>query len=126
MVSMQDIQAFADEIAREFRAQRIILFGSYAYGTPNEDSDVDLLIEMPYRGDAVDHAIEIRRRLHPGYPIDLIVRSPAEVRRRMAMNDWFIREIVEKGKVLHEARDGRMDGKSRRRLARGRRPVSRP
>src|SRR5437667_5056968 len=47
MVSRRSIKNFTDEIARRFRPQKIILFGSYAYGKPTEDSDVDLLVVMP-------------------------------------------------------------------------------
>ncbi|MBI5762862.1 MAG: nucleotidyltransferase domain-containing protein [Planctomycetes bacterium] len=100
---MKDIQAFARRIAKEFKPKRIILFGSYAYGKPTRDSDVDLLIIMPYKGRPTDVSLSIRNRMHPGFPIDLFVYSPAELRRRMAQEDFFLTEIVEKGMVLHES-----------------------
>ena len=49
MVSREAIQKYADAIAREFRPEKIILFGSHAYGEPTEDSDVDLMVVMPFR-----------------------------------------------------------------------------
>ena len=47
MVTRQAIQATCDDIVREFAPLQVILFGSYAYGTPTESSDVDLLVVMP-------------------------------------------------------------------------------
>jgi predicted nucleotidyltransferase len=81
------------------------MFGSYAAGKPHADSDVDLLIVMKHRGAAAEQAARIRRSIRAGFPLDLIVRSPAAIRRRIAMGDGFIREILEKGKILHESHD---------------------
>jgi predicted nucleotidyltransferase len=103
MVAMKDIRAFARHIAAEFKPRRIILFGSYAYGTPREDSDVDLLVEMPFRGHPARTAARIMVATNPPFPVDLIVRSPADVRRRIRLNDWFLRDVVTKGKILHDA-----------------------
>ena len=97
------------QIAREFRPQRIILFGSYAYGEPTPDSDVDLLVVMPLEGRAMDKAVEISRRLEHRFPIDLLVRSPEELRQRLAWNDFFLREATEKGVVMYDAVDARVD-----------------
>jgi predicted nucleotidyltransferase len=109
MLAMRDIQTFSDVVAREFKPQRIILFGSHAYGSPGGDSDVDLLIVMRYRGHPVRKAIEIRQRIDAPFALDLIVRSPRELRERYRLGDWFIREILDKGKVLYEAAHPRMD-----------------
>jgi uncharacterized protein len=103
MVHPRDIIRFAEDIARQFKPARIILFGSYAYGTPTDDSDVDLLVVMPYRGPSIHKAVRIS--LAPGYRFstDLLVRSPTEIRKRLSWNDLFIKEIVEKGIILHDA-----------------------
>ena len=96
------IQQYAAEIAREFQPEKIILFGSHAYGKPTEDSDVDLMVVMPFRGSALDQAFRIRNRLeHPGFPMDLLVRSPREIGKRQAMGDFFIREIMDRGTLLY-------------------------
>jgi predicted nucleotidyltransferase len=96
------IQQYTEAIARAFRPERVILFGSHAYGHPTEDSDVDLLVVMPFRGSALEQAFRIRDRLeHPGFPLDLLVRSPREIARRQAMGDFFIREILDCGEVLY-------------------------
>lgn len=102
MVEMDRIKSLSRRIAEEFRPERIILFGSYAYGEPTEDSDVDLLVIMPFVGKPVYKAIEIRSKIEPRFPLDLIVRTPKQVAERVAMDDWFMREIVEKGRTLYE------------------------
>jgi len=102
MVKRRDIQAFVKRVASEFHPQRVILFGSYARGEPTADSDVDLLVVMPHKGPPAVQAAEIRKRIHAGFPMDLLVRSPAEVRRRLDMGDSFIREVMERGQPLYE------------------------
>ena len=115
----------AQEIAERFRPEKIILFGSYAYGTPHADSDVDLLVIMPARN-MIDQSVRIRMALPPrSFPLDLIVRTPEFVRRGLEGEDWFLREIVGKGKVLHEAPDEGMDSEGRDGLGVGARPVRR-
>jgi predicted nucleotidyltransferase len=103
LVSRREIQAFVDDVARRFRPLRVILFGSYAYGKPNADSDVDLLVVKRHRGPSPEVASRIRMACTVPFPMDLLVRSPAELRRRIKMEDPFIIDIIEKGVVLHEA-----------------------
>ena len=97
MVTRRQIREYATEIAREFRPRRIILFGSYAYGKPTRDSDVDLLVIMPHKGRGADKATEIRLRVRAPFPMDLFVRSPQKIRQRLACGDCFIEEILVKG-----------------------------
>jgi len=124
-VTVRAIRKLAREIAERFQPEKIILFGSYAYGTPHADSDVDLLVIMPARN-MIDQAVRIRMALPPRqFPLDLIVRTPEFVRRRLDQGDWFLREIVSKGKVLHEARDKGMDSEGRDGLGVGTRPIRR-
>jgi predicted nucleotidyltransferase len=105
MVAMKEIRDLSRRIAREFRPRRIVLFGSYAEGKATPDSDVDLLVILPRKGKAVEKSVAIRLATRPTFPLDLLVRTPAEVRKRLAMGDTFIRDILEKGKVLYEADD---------------------
>jgi predicted nucleotidyltransferase len=118
MVSLAEIKAVAERIGRDFRPRKVILFGSYAGGKPTEDSDVDLLVIMPLRGDPVYKSVEIALAARPGFPMDILVRTPAEVRKRLAWNDSFIRDIMEKGKVLYAADDRRVGVEGGRRLRR--------
>jgi len=89
-------------IAEEFKPERIILFGSYAYGKPKPDSDIDLLVVMPFEGDYFLQAFRIRQRLALSLPMDLLVRTPEELRYRLDIGDSFMREIVERGKVMYD------------------------
>jgi len=102
MVTRQEIQATCDDIVREFAPLQVILFGSHAYGTPTEDSDVDLLVVMDIpKSEFRNKAIEIRQRISYRFGLDLLVRSPEEIAYRVSYNDWFLREITEKGELLH-------------------------
>lgn len=104
-----DVQAHIKNLCKQivdrFRPHKVILFGSYAYGVPTPDSDIDLLIVMPFDGRIHEQAVKIRRDLNSTLPIDLLVRTPDQVRERVEMEDFFMREIVEQGKVLYEADD---------------------
>jgi predicted nucleotidyltransferase len=103
MVSRHAIKQFADEVARRFKPEKIILFGSYAYGKPTPDSDVDLLVVMPYDRRKGRMSLRILEALDYHFPLDLLVRTPAEVQQRMRWGDCFIEEVLTKGKVLYEA-----------------------
>ena len=103
MVEMKEIRDLTSQIAREFNPDRIILFGSHAYGRPSNDSDVDILVVLPFEGKPVRKAIEIRNKVNASLPLDLIVRTPEQLAERVAQNDWFIREILERGRTLYEA-----------------------
>ena len=103
MVTRQDIQAVCDDIVREFAPLQLILFGSYAYGTPTETSDVDLLVVMPVaKSETRRQEKEIRKRIPRPFRMHVLVHSPEELAYRLAYNDWFLQEITEKGEVLYE------------------------
>ena len=92
-------------LAQRFAPERVVLFGSYARGSQSEDSDVDLLVIMDHnKRKDVEQAIAIDTQLPRKFPLDLIVRRPSEVKRRLAMGDSFLRSILGEGQVLHERR----------------------
>lgn len=103
MVEMEKIRDLSDRIVREFQPECIILFGSHAYGTPTSGSDVDLLVVLPFEGKPVHMAVEILKRVRPRIPVDLLVRTPEQVKERMVNKDWFLWEIFEKGQKLYES-----------------------
>ena len=103
MVTMNKIKKFGRRIGEEFGAEKVILFGSYAQGTASPDSDVDLLIVAPFEGRSVDKSVQIRLKLHPSFPVDLLVRTPEKIRQRLQIGDQFIKDILRGGKVLYEA-----------------------
>ena len=103
MPTHAEIKDLSRRIAQEFHPQRILLFGSYAWGSPSPDSDVDLLVILPFDGKSVSKSVEIRLKTRPRFPVDLLVRTPERIRERLALGDPFIRAILEQGKVLYEA-----------------------
>lgn len=103
MVSRTSIADLSQHIAREFHPERIILFGSHAHGTPRHDSDVDLLVILDFEGTNMMKSLEILSRTQPAFAVDIIVRTPEEVQRRLDWNDFFMRDVIEQGQVLYES-----------------------
>lgn len=79
-----------------------MLFGSYAYGQPTADSDVDLLVILPFRGNDVAKAIQIRGSFDTPFPLDLLVRKPGFIARRLKERDMFIEHVMARGRVMYE------------------------
>lgn len=98
------IQSFADKIKEKFHPQKIILFGSYAYGMPNESSDLDFFIIMKTNLKTYKQAALIRQTLDESFgvnfPIDIVVKTPAEIEQRIEDGDFFITKIVKEGVAL--------------------------
>ena len=103
MIASQQIKKYVRKLVQQFQPERVVMFGSYASGNPRADSDVDLLVVVRHTGAAAEQAARIRQGIRAGFPLDIIVRSPTAIQKRLAMGDAFIREILEKGKVLHES-----------------------
>jgi predicted nucleotidyltransferase len=122
-VPMSAIRRYVRRIVDLFHPEKIILFGSYAYGAPDQDSDVDLLVVMTARNE-IDQAVKICVALPAPFARDLIVRTPNRLHWDPDDVDWFLREIVEKGKVLYEKKNRAMGAKGRSRLRNG--AVARP
>lgn len=102
-VDLRLIRRVVQQIIDRCHPQRVVLFGSHARGRANRDSDVDLLVVMPSKKRPVDRAIEVTKSLafYP-FPMDILVRTPQEIRRRLRMGDFFYEEILSKGRVLYE------------------------
>ena len=117
-IPMSAIRRFARQIAEKFDSDKIILFGSYAYGQPHEWSDVDILVVMPAY-DEINQSIRITLAFQAPFSLDLIVRTPEHLRRGLEEEDWFLREIIAKGKVVYEKTDRTVGAQSRGRHGRG-------
>ena len=102
MVAMKDIQQTADRIAREFHPEKIILFGSYAGNTPTPDSDVDLLVILPFEGKNFTKSVEMLSKVNPPFAADLLARCPEDTRRRYELGDPLIRAALDEGVTLYE------------------------
>lgn len=103
MVTMSQIEDLGRRIGHEFHTDRVVLFGSHAQGSATADSDVDLLVILPFEGKSVNQSVQMRMKLRPVFPVDLLVRTPENVQHRLEMGDSFMREILKQGKVLYEA-----------------------
>jgi uncharacterized protein len=100
------IRAVTNHIAKEFKPQKIILFGSYAHGNPRPESDLDLLVIMDTQLKEWQQSLQIRRSLGVMFGMDLIVRTPKRVSQRLKMGDSFMQDVMKEGKVLYESRSG--------------------
>lgn len=108
-VTKRLLNDIVQRIVEHFHPEKIILFGSRAYGTPHEDSDIDLFIIMDSDLRPAQRSATVSLACHPkGVSMDVIVRTPAEVQQRLDMGDFFIAEILEKGQVLYD-HSGRVD-----------------
>ena len=103
MATQEQIQEIANKIAREFNPKKIILFGSYAWGKPTKDSDVDLFIIQETKQSTREVAREIDGSLWGRtFPIDIIVYNPENVENGLKNKDFFIEDVINKGTILYE------------------------
>jgi predicted nucleotidyltransferase len=112
----EQIRGLATEIGTRFDSERVVLFGSRVRGEARPDSDVDLLVVMDYAGSSVDQTVQVLRTLEQPFPVDVVVRSPKEIERRVRLGDFFLRGILREGQVLYERPHERMAGQGGRRL----------
>ena len=93
-----------ERIVSKLKPEKIILFGSYAYGNPTPDSDVDLLVIMNTKAKDVDRYVAVSNLLYPRqFPVDILVKTPTEIKAEAhKKSNFFLREILKKGKVLYE------------------------
>lgn len=97
-----EIKARAQIIAQKYNPEKIILFGSYANGRASTDSDVDLLIIMNTKQSSYELSSEIALTLDHSFPLDIIIKTPEQISERLKMNDFFIQDIFNHGKVIYE------------------------
>jgi predicted nucleotidyltransferase len=101
-----DLNKIVKQLVDAYTPEKIILFGSYAYGQPNADSDLDLLIIKRTSERFIDRWINVRRIVSDpkrSIPFEPLVLTPEELKERLAIGDQFIKEIVTKGEVLYAA-----------------------
>lgn len=104
-ISGEIIQELVRRIAERFQPERIILFGSYAYGKPRPESDVDLLVVMDTPMREMQQAVEIRQHINPLFGVDILVYTPSHLQQRIKYGDSFLKEITEKGVTVYESPD---------------------
>ncbi len=98
------VSEVVERIKTGYHPEKIILYGSYAYGKPTEDSDLDLLIIKQTSKRRVDRFVEVKRLIYePGrrIPVSPLVYTPDEIKKRLELGDDFIEEIMKRGEVLY-------------------------
>jgi predicted nucleotidyltransferase len=97
------LPAAVQRIVQELHPEKIVLFGSYAYGNPTPDSDVDLLVIMETDLSSSQRYVAVSRLLDPRpFPVDILVKRPDEMKWALEKGDSFIREIITQGIVLYD------------------------
>jgi predicted nucleotidyltransferase len=99
------IRELVRRIVVEFKPECIILFGSYAYGKPRPESDVDLLVVMDTPLRETQQAVQIRQAINPLFGVDILVYTPSRMEDRLALGDAFLKEIIENGIIFYESPD---------------------
>jgi len=102
MISYDEIRKYASLIAERFHGASIVLFGSQARGDARPDSDVDLLVVMPFEGKGMRQAVAIRQELRAPFALDLVVRRPDEIATRTERRDFFLQDVMNTGLVLYD------------------------
>lgn len=100
------IRQITDRIVQEYKPLKIILFGSYAWGTPHRDSDIDLFIVKDTGKSPVDRQVMVRKIIHDlryKIPMDILVMTPEEIEKRLAIGDQFCAKLIRDGKRLYAA-----------------------
>ncbi|MCH7761802.1 nucleotidyltransferase domain-containing protein [candidate division TA06 bacterium] len=104
-VTLKDIQKIVQQMAERFHLQKVILFGSYAYGQPTEDSDVDLLVVMETDEKPLHVAARISASVDHPFPLEIIVRRPQDLKAYLAEKSVFETHVITNGIALYEAKD---------------------
>ena len=100
----KELQKITRKIVEKYKPEKIILFGSYAWGKPTEDSDIDLFIVKNSRKRKIDRERELRTVLFGNnFPaMDLLIYTPKEVEKRLFIEDFFVKQILSEGEILYE------------------------
>lgn len=100
---LRKLKAVTQKIIREYAPEKIILFGSYAWGIPTEDSDFDLLVVKKSKKNRLDRERELRMKLLGNHfpPLELLIYTPDELNKRVQIGDFFIKDILKRGKKMY-------------------------
>lgn len=102
----QTLNEIVRRLVADYQPEKIILFGSYAYGEPHEDSDLDLLIikETPDRLITRIFTVhELVTDMHPSIGLEPLILTPAELEQRLRIGDQFVAEVLARGALLYAA-----------------------
>ena len=103
MIQKEKISEIVEKIAFGYDPDKIILFGSYAAGNPNEDSDLDILVIKDSDLPRPQRVVQVRKMIYGSMvPIDLIVYTPKEIEESKNNKFSFVYEVLNSGKTLYE------------------------
>ncbi len=97
------LKEITQRIVEVFDPEKVILFGSHAAGTPRTDSDVDLLVIAEAQGSSIQRAVAVKRVCRPRFvAMDVLVKTPEEIAAQLQQGNFFLRQILEEGRILYE------------------------
>lgn len=99
---LQKLKIITKKIVKNYAPEKIILFGSYAWGKTNKDSDFDLFIIKKGKKDFLTEQQKIRKIIDGEIAADILVHTQKEVDKRLKLGDFFFADIINKGKYLYE------------------------
>ena len=99
-----EIKSIMRKIVREYKPEKIILFGSFAYGKPKASSDIDMLIVKKTKKRRIDRIKDVLYMIDNNFPFEPIVYTPREINERLTLGDFFLQTVMQKGKILYEKR----------------------
>ncbi len=99
----QELGKIVEVLKAKYKPEKIILFGSLARGEIKEWTDIDLVIIKQTNKDPWQRTKEVDKFIKHTLPVDLLIYTPREVKERLSMNDFFVKEFIEKGKVVYES-----------------------
>src|SRR5436309_7850064 len=103
MIFQKTIQGVVDDIVREIKPHKVIVFGSYARGDATPDSDLDIFVVARLRGTSSERIRRVRSAITSnGFGLDVVVRTPRQVKKSLNGRDWFVQEVFEQGKLMYE------------------------
>ncbi len=97
----KEIKKITRQIVKKYKPEKIILFGSFASGYPKENSDIDLIVIKKTRKRFMKRLFEICRYIKSWMGTDILVYTPKEWEEALAEENYFIKEIAQKGKVVY-------------------------
>ncbi len=104
MIAEKELKDFALKIVKAISPDKIVLFGSYADGTPTEESDIDLLVILESDQPKHKRIQAVRKALRPlPFPVDFVVYTPEEIKRYEKDEGTFVHHVLTRGRVLYAA-----------------------
>ena len=103
MMAAGQLDEIISQIVAVYQPEKIILFGSYANGTANENSDIDLLLVKHTNEVPVDRSATVRKSLRGFlFPMDILVYTPEEIEHSKESKFSFVSQVLKSGKVLYD------------------------